>query len=104
MRARRAAMSRVTSALRRAGSSESGAGLRLHRVFGKHVRLAGVGGRLRLPLGRLFRLHNEAAALVEVDPSRRRAAVVMLEVDAPLEGIVVVFVIRLRGFGFRQAE
>ena len=54
--------------------------------------------------GGLLRLHDEAVALVEVDPSRRRAAVIVLKFDAPFEGVVVVFVLGLRGFGFRQAE
>ena len=52
----------------------------------------------------MLALHDEAIALVEVDPAPRRRAVVELEVDAPFEDVFVVLVDFLRRIGPRQAE
>ena len=80
------------------------AGLDLRGVLGEQGRLGRIG---RLPLhllGGLLAFHDKAIALVQVDPAPRRRAVVELEVDAPFEDVIVVFVDFLRRVGPRQAE
>ena len=86
------------------GAAGRRAGLDLRGVLGEQAGLARIGLPRLDPLGGLLGLHDETTALVEVDPAGGRAAVVMLEIDAPFEDVIVEFVAFLRRFGRRQIE
>ena len=80
------------------------AGADLGGVLGDQLRLLRVDLLRFDPFGRLLGLHDEAIALVQVDPAPGRRAIVKLVVDAPFEDVVVGFDPLLRWIGFRQVK
>ena len=79
-------------------------GPNLPRILGDQVRLPRIPLFRLGPFGGLLRLHDEAIALVQVDPALGCGAVVELVVDTPFKDVVIEFIPCLRRIGLRQAK